>query len=101
MCAEWLNNSTKFLLDMGPCPPEYTLERIDVNCGYTPENCKWDSRLAQAGNQRRTVKVDGVCLAQYARQNDLNYKHLHRLYVAKGVPLEQAVQRSKKKPKCQ
>lgn len=101
MSEKWLNNFSQFLTDMGPRPKGYTLERIDVNGNYSPDNCKWASRREQAGNTRTNVRVDGVCLAEYARMHDLNYDLLHHLYATKGLPLEQAVQRSKKKPKCQ
>lgn len=39
-----------FLDDMGERPEGMTLERIDVNEGYSKENCKWDSLSNQAFN---------------------------------------------------
>lgn len=39
-----------------------TLDRIDTNAGYSPENCRWATLLEQARNARRVVMltVDGV-----------------------------------------
>lgn len=34
-----------------------TIERIDVNVGYCPENCKWIPKRDQAKNRRNTVTL--------------------------------------------
>lgn len=42
-----------FLADMGPCPEGYSLERLDLDKGYSPDNCIWADRITQAANKRR------------------------------------------------
>lgn len=82
MCPAWRHSFERFLADMGPCPPNHSLERIDRDGDYAPHNCKWTTAVEQANNKSnsRFITVHGkrMTMAETARAYGIKYNVLQR-----------------------
>lgn len=82
MCAAWRKSFLQFYADIGPCPGNYTLERVNNNRGYAPDNCIWTTKKANCRNKTTTrwATFEGKCkpLIEWAEIIGIAYKTLHR-----------------------
>lgn len=83
--AEWVSSFDAFLRNVGSRPsPSHTLDRIDVNKGYEPGNCRWATQTQQCRNTRvnHVVIIDGerMTLAEAVEKSPVCYNTaLYRL----------------------
>lgn len=59
VCARWQNSFQNFYADMGPRPAGHrvSVERIDNNGDYSPDNCRWGTPEEQNSNKGNCVMI--------------------------------------------
>lgn len=84
ICDEWLNDKNKFFewcISFG-IKKELSIDRIDVNGDYCPENCRWATNKEQLNNMRCNVKLEyngkEYTIAQLSELLNINYQTIHK-----------------------
>ena len=95
VCHQWHGESGfyQFIKDIGLRPSkEYSLDRINVNKGYYPENVKWATNIEQANNRRNTKRYllneENLTISEISRKLNIPYKRLWKANKLYGSPLE-------------
>lgn len=89
VCEAWRKDNTAFFKwaeenGYDPNRPELSLERIDVDGNYCPENCKWIELKDQYCNMRKTVRMANLSLAEFCRRAGLDYRSVYSKYYHSG-----------------
>lgn len=59
ICSKWINAPESFIKDMGKRPSKaHSIDRIDHNGDYSPDNCKWATQKEQMQNTRRNIVLE-------------------------------------------
>lgn len=90
IAPEWATYA-QFLEDMGERPAGMSLERIDIDKGYSKSNCRWATRKEQNRNssQNRLVTYCGQtkCLSEWCEELGMNYARVYaRLFKLRWSP---------------
>lgn len=96
VCDRWRHSFEAFLTDMGKRPtPEHTIDRVDNNSGYSPDNCRWATKSEQARNTRRNLLLthDGETktLAEWSLEKGLRRTTISER-LKRGVPVAEALE---------
>lgn len=96
LCDEWLESKSfiDWALDNG-YSDNLTLDRIDNDGNYCPENCRWVSRKVQSENRRsnRFITYNGETktITQWAEDNGLKYYIVKKRLDILGWSVEKAL----------
>ncbi len=109
VCDKWIDKDRgffNFYNDLGKRPSlGYSLERIDVNGNYCPENCKWATRKEQSRNKRNSILITyndkTQCLKDWSKETGIHYNTVfYRLF--RGWPISKVfthpIQSSQSRP---
>ena len=83
VCDEWREDFKKFLewSAKNGYSENLTIDRIDNNKGYSPDNCRWTTRLIQANNKRNNHRItynkETHTLSEWSRILNIDYKKLY------------------------
>lgn len=93
VCERW-TEFTAFFEDMGTAPRDRSIDRIDNDKGYSPDNCRWATRSEQNRNRRnvRLLTVDGetASMVEWSERHGVALKTIW-LRIKKGWPVDRAV----------
>lgn len=75
VCERWLV-FLNFLADMGEKPANLSLDRIDNDGGYNPDNCRWTDQNTQNQNRSNTLRVrvhgETKTIDEWAEESGIN-----------------------------
>lgn len=82
VCDRWKTSLALFIEDMGRRPSKgYSLDRIDNNGHYEPENCRWANWKEQQRNRRNnrylTYNGETRCMSDWAEHLGIGKSVLH------------------------
>lgn len=88
VCQEWENDFINFYnwAMQNGYKEDLTIDRIDNNKGYSPENCRWANYIQQNNNQSNNIKIE-------YKNKQYTLKELSRQYNIKRCTLYDRLKR--------
>jgi len=81
VCKKWKRSFEDFISDIGGIPKGLSIDRIDVNGDYEPDNVRVVDMVTQQRNRRdnRVVEIMGVskCIAEWAEIHGIKQSTIH------------------------
>lgn len=94
LCREWTQDTENFIRWAKETYPKdgkkYWIERMDINQGYSPENCTWATPKEQANNRSNNTFYEDKTLSQWADLLKCKVSVITNR-IARGWALEKAV----------
>lgn len=97
VCEDWRNDFQSFFdwATANGYSDDLTIDRVNVNGDYTPNNCRWATRKTQANNTRRnalyTYNGKTKTIAEWSAETGVNYNTLRARLRRYGWDIEKAI----------
>jgi hypothetical protein len=98
VCERWTGRDgyANFLSDLGRKPSAYhSIERIDSNGDYSPDNCRWATDTEQARNRsnNRLLTFNGKtqCIAAWSEETGIKASTINKRIYTRGWSVEDAL----------
>lgn len=96
VCDRWRESPANFIADMGVRPsPKHSIDRVDNDGPYAPENCRWATKTEQNNNLRtnRILTHNGMTqtVSVWARELGINKRTIRARLDDLGWPVEKAL----------
>lgn len=95
VCKRWQDSFENFYKDMGERPEHTSIDRIDNNGDYTPNNCRWATQKEQANNRRssRIIELNGQSktFTEWCNYYNINVKTAGSRFYLYGWSIERAL----------
>lgn len=98
VCQEWKDDFIAFYdwATENGYRDDLTLNRVDVNSNYTPDNCRWLTIKQQNRNKRNnknyTINGETKCLAEWCEILNLKYNRIYNRIHKYHWPIERALE---------
>lgn len=70
VCSRWETDFWNFAKDMGPRPsPQHSIDRIDNDGDYFPENCRWATKQEQSQNRGDFIVLTEEVIVEARRRH--------------------------------